>query len=106
VAELVARHDLSAERARRFPLRNVLSRAVGTHETVEPDVQIVPLRPGDCLLLATDGLTGALEAAEIEEIMARQQGQTPETVCRAIVQAALEHQPEDNVTVVAVRVTA
>lgn len=39
-------------------MRNVITRAVGVDETVEPDYFEVEVKPGDYVLFCTDGLTG------------------------------------------------
>ena len=106
VAELVARHDLSLERAQSFPLRNVLSRCIGTQESVEADVHFFQVRPGDWLLLATDGLAGAMNFADLQGIMVIQRQKAPQQMCEAIVRSALQNDPEDNLTVISVRVEA
>jgi len=104
VAELVARHDLSRERAQRFPLRNVLSRSIGTQENVDADVYFFQVRADDWLLLATDGLAGAMDLAHLQGIMVREQEKAPQQMCEAIVHSALQNEPQDNLTVIAVRV--
>jgi protein phosphatase len=102
-AELVARNHLSAEGARRYPLRNVLSRSLGPRETVEPDLETIPLRPGDRLLLATDGVAEVLPPSQLAAAIAGAGADTAEAVCRAVMRAALAAGPRDNVTAAVVR---
>ncbi len=103
VAELVARKHLSPEGAKRYPLRNVLSRALGTEETVEADVADLTLHSGEWLVLATDGLTKALDLAELARLVSRFAGETAEILCRNLISAAVQEHPDDNVTVAVVR---
>jgi len=48
---------------------NVITRAFGFGETLDPDVGALPLREGDALLLVTDGVCRELPDAAIEAIM-------------------------------------
>lgn len=103
VAELVERKHISPEGAKRYPLRNVLARALGTEPMVEADVADLTLGHGDWLVLATDGLTNALETAELAHLVSESAVETAATLCRNLIRAAVQKQPVDNVTVAAVR---
>ena len=105
VAELVEGNELSLEAARQYPLRHVLSRSVGTQETVEPDIHDLDLAPHDCLILATDGLTDALSDDGLSRVMTERRSEDAETMCKAITEAAISNAPQDNVTVAVVRMT-
>lgn len=59
VASLLERKALTPEEAEAHPHRNVLSRALGTDDS-SPTLTARPLRPGDRLILATDGVTKLL----------------------------------------------
>lgn len=50
--------------------RSVLERAIGKTDTIEPELQSIPIQPGDKLLLVTDGVNNQLADHEIEEIVA------------------------------------
>jgi protein phosphatase len=52
---------LSEDEQRRFPLRKVLTRAVGVHEVLEVDRTRAVLDAGDRLLLCSDGLHGMVD---------------------------------------------
>lgn len=60
---------LSEEDQKLFPQRNVLTRAVGVHETVEVARTTVELEPGDRLLLCTDGLHGMVDERTLRECL-------------------------------------
>ena len=66
VAERVAAGQLTLAEARHAPDRNVLTRAVGIHDSIRVDL-FGPrgLRPGDRLLLCSDGIHGLLELSLI-----------------------------------------
>jgi hypothetical protein len=65
---------------------------------VEPDFFVMDLVLGDRVLLCTDGLTGMVTGDELTGILAA--GSDPQAMADALVEAALAHGGEDNVTVV------
>ena len=94
---------LTSQEARHHPARNILTRAVGSQEEVEADLVELDLRPGDILLLCSDGLTTMAEDADIlKTVLAH--SDDPEAASRALVDLANERGGEDNVTVVLGRV--
>lgn len=69
VSEMLDRGQISAEEARFHPQKNVITRALGTDETVEIDFYMIDLMQDDILLLCSDGLTSVLEDQEILRIL-------------------------------------
>ena len=57
VAELVKQGAITEEMAQIHPYKNVITRAVGTHESIEVDILKVAKKEGDQWILCTDGLT-------------------------------------------------
>ncbi len=104
VRALVEDGVLSAEEARHWPRRNVITRAIGVSETPECDVEHGRLRPGDVFLLCSDGLTEHVTDAEIAERLAS--GAPAQALCDALVALTLERGAVDNVTVVVARCRA
>ena len=98
VAEMVQRGDLTEEEAERFPGRNMITRAVGTEDTVSTDLFHIELREGEFLLLCSDGLSNLVRPVEMQ--FEAVHGLEPETCCSRLVQIALERGAPDNVTVV------
>jgi len=83
-------------------LRQVITRAVGVSEIVEPDFFTVQLKAGDTILLTTDGLT---RYANGEALAARiRDSESPEQVCRSLIGIAHENGAEDNITCLVLRV--
>jgi serine/threonine protein phosphatase PrpC len=98
IAGLLLRSGVIAvEEAQRHPGRSVLSRYVGMEKYAYADVRAVPLRPGDRLLLCTDGLTGVVSNDVIGEVMRRS---ALENAAQALVDRAVASSSPDNVTVV------
>src|SRR3989441_6249876 len=94
VNEQVRAGPLSSQEARRHPARNILTRAVGSQEEVEPDLVEQDLRPGDILLLCSDGLTTMAEDADIlRTVLAH--ANDPKAACRALIDLVRQHRPED-----------
>ena len=76
--------------------RNELMRAVGVSGRVLPDTRIVPISPGDRILLCSDGLYGMVSDTELAELV--RQCAPSELPARAIA-AANEHGGRDNISV-------
>jgi len=99
VCEQVRLGLLTDEEAKRHPMRNIITRALGNREDLEVDTTEEPVLPGDVFLLCSDGLNSMLSDEEIRGILARHRGD-PEKACRVLVDAANEQGGEDNVTVI------
>jgi protein phosphatase len=69
VDELVRRGKLTEEQAAEHPQRSIITRALGAEATVEVDTWTYPVRPGDVLLLCSDGLTSMVAEERVEEIL-------------------------------------
>jgi len=99
VQVLVEAGALSRAAARHDRRRHIVTNALGGfHRGVHAEVQKTHVADGDILLLCTDGLSESLEDAEIAAILARKP--EPETACRQLVEAAMEHGASDDVTAV------
>jgi PPM family protein phosphatase len=71
VEEQVRLGEISAVEAEFHPLRNIITRAVGSHATVEPEIRNLDPQAGDLYLLASDGLTRELSDADIGQTISR-----------------------------------
>jgi protein phosphatase len=94
---------LSDEAAQRHPMRNIVTRALGSRTEATAEVREEGMRPGDVFLLCSDGLNTMVPDSEIEAIL-RRSGNDPEHACRELVSRANERGGEDNTTVVVVHV--
>jgi PPM family protein phosphatase len=102
VEELVRGGELTPEQAESHPQRSIITRALGIDPEVDVDVYPVPVRPGDRILLCSDGLTTMLSSDEIAEILESEP--QPERAAQLLVNAANAAGGEDNVTAVVVEV--
>lgn len=96
VAEQVRRGMLKPEEAEKAPWKNVVTRALGGADEVEPDVVSVTLRPHDRFIVATDGVTKFVPDAKIKEIVAGTYDLR--SACNKLVEAALDNGSDDNAT--------
>ncbi|MFC5863367.1 Stp1/IreP family PP2C-type Ser/Thr phosphatase [Acidicapsa dinghuensis] len=82
-------------------LQSVITRAIGTTETVEPDLFAVDLQPGDMFLLTSDGLTRYAKPEDIANAA------RPEFELTAICQTLIDHAKQrggvDNITCMMLR---
>lgn len=101
VDEQVRLGHMTQEDADRSPLRNVITRAIGTQGSVDAEITDLPLETGDILLLCSDGLTREVSEDRIAEIL-----HSPGTLdqsCQRLIDAANDAGAHDNVTAVLVR---
>ena len=112
VEEQVRAGLITADEAAQSPMRNLLTRAIGAHPHVEPDIQSYRPEAGDVYLLATDGATLELADGEIGELLQtwipveRPTSTDLQMECQALVDAANARGGRDNVTVLLVMFSA
>lgn len=104
VEELVDRGLLSPEDAERHPYKNVLSRNLGARAETRVDIVEVEIKPGDRVLLCSDGLYGYASAEGIQYILGS--GDAPEHVARDLIDLALRGGGGDNVTTIVLEAPA
>ena len=102
VERLIATGQISREDARHHPQRNVIYRTIGDKLKLDVDLAVIMMKPGDNLLLCSDGLSGMVEDAKMCEIV--QNASSPQAACDALIDAANAAGGEDNVTVVIIQV--
>jgi len=97
VAEQVSAGVLSQEKAIRHPYRNVITRSLGPERDPTPDYFPFETRPGDLLLLCTDGLSNLVADDELTRLL----GAYPtDQAADILLEQALERGAPDNVTFV------
>lgn len=101
VAEQVRNGVLSEEEARNHALKNLITRAVGTRDSIDVDLFAVRVQQNDTLLICSDGLSNVVSD---EEIAAALKGNSLQGAARVLVGRALEGGGPDNITVVLLRV--
>jgi PPM family protein phosphatase len=102
VGELVRRGRLTPAQAAVHPERSILTRAVGLDPRIPVDTpDPIDLRPGDQVLLCSDGLTEAVPDPGIAEILSAQPD--GHAACQALIDTANSNGGPDNITVVLLR---
>ena len=103
VQELVENGSLTPQEAEVHPNKNLITRAGGVGAELAVEYGERQMRPGDTLLLCSDGLTGAVAEEELRDII--QQSSFFDTAS-VMVQQALDAGGKDNITAVLVQVDA
>ena len=107
VEEQVRVGRMSRSEALRSPLRNVITRALGTQNCVTPDCFEYEAAPGDLFLLCSDGLTRELSDDSIRSILtAGGAARELDAFCACLVESAKKAGGHDNITCVLVRVSS
>ena len=101
VQELIEQGTITEEESYSHPQKNLITRALGVSQDVQPDCGEVALSDGDVLLLCSDGLSNYVTADEIVEVLEH----VPfYEMADALVEKALQAGGLDNITVLLVGV--
>lgn len=98
VEVMVAAGHITREEAEDHPMRNVLYRALGQSDEIDPEIYHSYLRTGDRLVLCSDGLTLHVKPEEIARISLS--AVEPEVISRKLIDLANERGGRDNVSVI------
>ncbi len=99
VQEMVRMGELDAEKAKSHPDKNIITRAIGAQENVKVDFFEVALKPGEKVMMCTDGLSNMLEDTELLAILSEPGKNLAEKV-EKMVNMANQNGGKDNITVV------
>lgn len=99
--QMIAKGQIKKENAGTLQYKNVLTRALGTHNEVEAEIHIAPVNPDDIYLMCSDGLTDQVSDEEIAEILKKNKDIKKGTT--ALIDRAKKEGGQDNVTVVLVK---
>jgi len=100
LAEQIARNPENAEKLG-MEFRHVLTRAVGTDNSVKADIYEIQCFRDDILVISSDGLNDKVSAEEILE-MAHNNG--PDAACQKLVKLANDRGGDDNITVIVIKI--
>ncbi|MFZ0295486.1 MAG: Stp1/IreP family PP2C-type Ser/Thr phosphatase [Candidatus Sulfotelmatobacter sp.] len=101
VMEQVRRGLMTVEEAERSEMQNVIVRALGSEDIVEPDLEDHEFAPGDVLLLCTDGMSRYIKEEQMLEVVSS--ARSLSEACEALIEAAKAGASDDNITCVLVR---
>ncbi len=102
VASMIAKGRAAPEEIYSHPHRSVIYRCVGDKPTVEVDTDMLPLAPGDRILVCSDGLWEMIRDEGIEDVM--MQEADPQAAADLLVQHANLAGGEDNISVIVLKV--
>ena len=94
----VITYQFSKEQARNHPEKNIITKAIGVSDTVEPDYFDTELRKGECLLMCSDGLSNMVTDQQIREIV--EMRTDLESCAKELIRAANHNGGRDNIAVV------
>ena len=103
VAEMVRDGLITEEEARRHPYRNIITRALGTDETVDVDVTEIEKRAGDIYLICSDGLSEYVREEQMRQLLLEH---GLEEAADLMLNLALKGGGRDNISLVIAEVTA
>lgn len=98
VQRLVDLGQITPDEVYTHPQRNAVLRSLGDKLNIEVDIFVERLRPGDALLLASDGLWEMVRDERMAEIIAAHPD--PQAACEALISAANAAGGDDNITVI------
>lgn len=98
VMEMYLKGQLTREQARINPFKHLITRCLGHDEDLAIDYKVIEPQPGDCFVLASDGLADELVEEEIGELVGACNG--PQSVCDRLLEKVLQRGARDNTTIV------
>ena len=100
IAEMVRLGELTPEEGRNHPDKNIITRAIGTADTVQVDFFDFRLNQDDQNLMCSDGLSNMVEDARMFEIL---KDDSIEDKSEALIQEANANGGKDNIAVIVIR---
>lgn len=104
VGKLVSSGMITPAEVRTHPQRNIVLRTMGDKAQLEVETSVHTLKPGDRLLLCSDGLWEMVEETELQKIV--MSAASPQEACVRAVDAANAHGGEDNISVIILEIVA
>jgi protein phosphatase len=101
VQELVTKGEITEDEALDHPQRSIITRALGPEAVVEVDTWSYPLRPGDVVLLCSDGLTDMIHERQVQRVLV--EAPTLAAAADRLIDEANAAGGRDNITVILFR---
>jgi serine/threonine protein phosphatase PrpC len=101
VMEQVRRGMITLEEAETVEMQNVIVRALGSEDSVEPDLADLSLEPNDTLLMCSDGLSRYVKDSAMLEVIGHIENL--EDACDGLIEAAKSGASDDNITCLLIR---
>ncbi len=97
VQSMLEQGEINEEQAKHHPRKNIITRAIGVTENIEPEYNEIDFYEGDILLLCSDGLTNFVDDLKICEIIKNNEF---DYIPELLVEEANKNGGGDNITVV------
>jgi protein phosphatase len=99
--EQVRRGLMTKQEAEHSEIQNIILRALGSEDNVEPDLDDMIAQPGDTLLMCSDGLSKEVPDADMLRLI--QSASSLDAACDALIAAARKAGGDDNITCMLLR---
>jgi serine/threonine protein phosphatase PrpC len=93
--------QITSDEAAIHPQRNVLYRALGQEEPIDPEISTAPLPQSGFLLLCSDGLWGMISESELKNIIFS--AKSPQYASQELIEAANAAGGPDNISVILIQ---
>lgn len=103
VEEMVRSGEIQKEEMRTHPNKNIITRALGSNNSVLADCFEIEVNQGDVLLLCSDGLSNMLDDETIERTI-REAGDFVEEAGKNLIDLANEAGGKDNISVILIQI--
>ncbi len=100
VMEMHMRGQLTREQCRTNIYKHLITRCLGHDDDVDIDYAKVEAQPGDCVVLASDGLSDEMSEDEIGEVICA--CISPQEVCQKLMEIVLQRGARDNTTILTI----
>jgi protein phosphatase len=97
IAEQLKAGAISEAEAKSSKFRHVITKSIGFERDIDADLKSVPVSPGDCFLLCSDGMSNYIEHGELERIVAMTWYRR---LPQQLIELANDRGGDDNITVV------
>jgi serine/threonine protein phosphatase PrpC len=97
IAEQLRSGSISEAEAKASKFRHVITKSIGFERDIDADLKSVPVSPGDCFLLCSDGMSNYIEHGELERIVAMTWYRR---LPQQLIELANDRGGDDNITVV------
>lgn len=98
VEEMVSLGEIDRKAARTHKRKNIITRAIGGDVKVEAEMFCVELKPGDKILMCSDGLSNMIEDEDIFKII--KDSPEIEEAAERLIDTANENGGKDNISVI------
>jgi protein phosphatase len=102
VQDLIDNGQITKEEGKRHPQHHIITRVLGTNESVEPFNDVIEIKNGDIILLCSDGLTDMVDDEMLIEIC--KFGKNPEEMVKEMISEANENGGKDNISAIVISV--